>query len=176
MFDKLRQSLFLRKQCQQAKREVSFPIYENVNSVLVIYDSDITEKNPDIREINRRLLQDNKQVTLLGYVDRKDVQSPMLPQSRMLGLKDTNWLQRLPKEIVKEIEKEEYDLLIDLTQQYCLPLHYAALLSRCRFKAGKHIIDGLHDLDIDMPATDSHTPLFDQIIYFLQTIKSNDKQ
>jgi hypothetical protein len=35
-------------------------------------------------------------------------------------------------------------------------------------------VDGLHDFDIEMPGQESHTPLFDQIVHYLQTIESKD--
>ena len=174
MWDKLRYWLFSRKQRQQPARNVQFPVYDKVQTILLIYDSDIMEKNADIRTLTGRLMQDGKQVYWLGYVARKDVQSPLLPQSRMLGLKDHNFLHILRKDVQQDIAKDEYDLLIDLTEQPCLPLHYVALMARCRFKAGKHIVEGLHDLDIDMPATESHIPLFEQIIHYLTTIQSHD--
>ena len=166
--------MFLRAQRQQSVREVRFPKWDKVRSVLLVYDSDLMEKNADIREITRRLLLEDKQVSMLGFVERKDVQSPILPQSRMLGWKDRNWFHRLNKEAAASIAETEYDLVIDLTQVYSLPLHYAALFARARFKVGRHIVDGLHDLDIEMPVQESHTPLFDQIIHYLTTIESKD--
>jgi hypothetical protein len=174
VFDKLRQYLFLRQLRRQAARDVRFPKWDKVRTILLIYDSDLMEKNADIREIMRRMMLDDKQVSLLGYVERKDVQSPILPQSRMMGWRDRNWLYQLSKEMQDYISENEYDLIIDLTQTACLPLHYAALFAKARFKAGRHIVDGLHDFDIEMPGQESHTPLFDQIVHYLQTIESKD--
>ena len=37
-----------------------------------------------------------------------------------------------------------------------------------------HIMDGLHDFDIQMPEQEIHTPLFDQILHYIQTIESKD--
>ncbi len=174
ILDQIRQRLFLSKLRKQPARDVRFPQWQKVRTVLLIYDSDLMEKNSDIREIMRRLMMDDKQVFLLGYVERKDVQSPILPQSRMLGSRDRNCLYQLHKNIVEAIAENEYDLIIDLTQIPCLPLQYAALFAKARFKAGKHIVEGLHDFDIDMPVQESHTPLFDQIVHYLQTIESKD--
>ena len=174
ILDRFRQWLFERELKRQPIRDVRFPKWDKVRTVLLVYDSDVMEKNGDVREIMRRLMLDDKQVSLLGYVERKDVQSPILPQSRMLGTKDRNILYRLNKEVVADIAENEYDLVIDLTQTLCLPLHYAAMSARARFKAGRHIVDGLHDFDIEMAAQDDHTPLFNQIVHYLQTIESKD--
>ena len=174
ILDQIRQRLFLNKLRKQPARYVRFPQWQKVRTVLLIYDSDLMEKNSDIREIMRRLMMDNKQVSLLGYVERKDVQSPILPQSRMLGWRDRNWFSQLRKDVITSISENEYDLVIDLTQTPCLPLHYAVLFARAQFKAGMHIVDGLHDFDIEMPVQESHTPLFDQIVHYLQTIESKD--
>ena len=172
--DRIRRWLFLNKQKQQPVRDVRFPKWDKVKTVLLIYDSDVMEKNADIREIVRRLMLEDKQVTMLGYVERKDVQSPILPQSRMLGWKDRNWLHQLSKDAASSIAEAEHDIVIDLTQTYCLPLHYAALFARAKFKVGRHIMDGLHDFDIEMPEQEIHTPLFDQIVHYIQTIESKD--
>jgi len=174
IFDKIRQLLFERKRKQQPARDVRFPKWDKVRTVLIVYDSDVMEKNGDIREIMRRLMMEDKQVSLLGYVERKDVQSPILPQSRMLGLQDRNVLYQLSKEAVQWIEETEYDLMLDLTQTPSLPLHYAAMFVRAKFKAGMHIVEGLHDFDIEMAAQEDHTPLFNQIVHYLQTIESKD--
>ena len=152
------------------KHKINFEITETLFDNI----SDVMEKNADIREIVRRLMLEDKQVTMLGYVERKDVQSPILPQSRMLGWKDRNWLHQLSKDAASSIAEAEHDIVIDLTQTYCLPLHYAALFARAKFKVGRHIMDGLHDFDIEMPEQEIHTPLFDQIVHYIQTIESKD--
>lgn len=174
ILNRIRYYLFSRRQRRQQDRVARFPVYEQVHTILLIYDSDVMEKNADIRELVRRLMQDEIQVSLIGFVDRKEAQSPILPQSRMLAWNNCTLFHTLRKDVEQDMLKDEYDLLIDLTQQSCLPLHYVALFTRARFKAGKHIVDGLHDLEIEMPTAETHTPLFDQIIHYLQTIKSND--
>ncbi len=53
VFDKLRQYLFLRQLRRQSARDVRFPKWDKVRTILLIYDSDLMEKNSDIKMCSR---------------------------------------------------------------------------------------------------------------------------
>lgn len=174
MFENLKNRIFEHRLKKQPPRNIRFPHYEDVKDILLIYESDIMEKNTAIKEIARKLQDEGKNVTTWGYVDRKDVSSPQLPNSRMTGKSDLSLTGALDKKLAEDLRSAHYDLLIDLTQHPCLPLHYAAMLANCTFKAGRHIVDGLHDLMIDTEPDDNPNVLYKNIMHFITTIKSND--
>ncbi|MBQ0118279.1 MAG: hypothetical protein MJZ88_02020 [Paludibacteraceae bacterium] len=161
---------------RQPKRQVHFPRWENVRTIVILFESDLIEKNPTVRRLAERLSTEeaDKNVTLLGYVDKKDILSPNLPQSRILGRKDFTIFGVPKANIREELMRHPYDLLIDLTQKDCLPLRYMATYLNADFKTGRHIREGIHDFMLDTPAQESQEFLFGQIIYYLKLIKSND--
>ena len=175
MFEKYRKFLFSKRVAKQQPRNVRFPVYDDIKTVLLLYQSDETDQNKEINDIVSLLLHDGKTVDTFGYADKRRIVSPDLPQSRMICRKDVSFSLRPKKEIMSELITHKYDLLIDLTMQYCLPLHYTAMYADAVFKTGRHIVDGLHDMMIDMPQNGNPMSLYNQIIHFLNIIKSNDK-
>ena len=53
--------------------------------------------------------------TLGRFVEKKEIQTLILPQSRILGLADYNLFGKLREDDVTDLRAEHYDLLIDLT-------------------------------------------------------------
>lgn len=161
---------------RQPKRQVHFPRWENVRTVVLLFKSDLIEKNPVIHRLADRLTKEetDKNVILLEYADKKEVLSANLPQSRILGRKDFTIFGTPKAAIREELMRHPYDLLIDLTQGDSLPLRYMAMYLKADFKAGRHAQEGIHNFMLDTPAQESQEFLFEQIIYYLKLIKSND--
>ncbi|MBQ1874887.1 MAG: hypothetical protein II144_04275 [Paludibacteraceae bacterium] len=173
--NKIKAFIFRFFQRRQPARRASFPHYDQVRSVLVIFESDLLEDNRVVTEtIRKKLLADDKDVVLLGYAPKKEIQSPILPQSRIMGLKDHNLLDIPRSELVESLQRRQYDMLIDLTQTPILPLQYMTMYARADFKTGMQRENGLLDFMIQTEPQDSPLFLFDQIIYFLKHIQSND--
>lgn len=177
IFDLIKQKIFLFLKEQHPKHQASFPHFENVRSALVLFESDNMEKNPAIETIRQDLMQQNIDVVTWGYRDGKHKEgSAILPQRRILTQEDFTFYGTPKDVIIADLEKREYDLLIDLTQHDCLALHYISLYSKAYFKCGKVLTynDGILDFMLDMPAEDSPMKLYQQILHFLMTIQSKD--
>ena len=176
MFEALKQRIFTYYLSKQPKRQVLFPHYENIRSVLILYESDYTEKNQYIRDLRNRLSQLSMDVVTWGYVEKKDIESLNLPQSRILGSRDFTPFLTPKQGTIWDLQRRQYDLLIDLTQHTCLPLHYLAMYAKADFKAAMvlPLTSGIHDFLIQMPAEDTPQHLYEQITQFLMTIHSND--
>ena len=162
---------YLRK--KQPERVVRFPHAEEPLKVMVIYESDPLERNDAIKAIRQDLLRRQMDVTMWGYLGRKEIQTLILPQSRILGLGDYNWLGKPKDYVLTDLKAEHYDLLIDLSTQTLLPLRYLAMYTEADFKVGLSMGEGLHDMLMGMENPDAKG-LYDQIINYLTTIKSND--
>lgn len=175
IIENLRDWVFRHHLSRHQRKEAAFPQYDDMRSVMILYESDWMEKNPAIREIRDRLLVDNKDVVTWGYVEKKEVGTAILPQSRIMGQQNTTLLGTLTEDTISDLSKRHYDLLIDLTQHYCRPLHYAAMNVRADFKTGSHIVDGIHHFMVDTQAQESPMYLYEQIQFYLKNIKSNDK-
>ena len=172
---------YLRK--KQPEREVRFPHLERPLKVLIIYESDVLERNDAIKSIRQDLLRRQMDVTMWGFVAKKEIQTLILPQSRILGLNDYNLLGKPRDYVLSDLLADEYDLLIDLTTRPILHLRYIAMYAKANFKAGLNLGEGIHDMLISLPDLKPEQEeavsieaswLYNQIITFLSTIKSND--
>ena len=170
---KLKQFIFDYLRKKQPERTVRFPHLDQSLKVMVIYESDPLERNDAIKAIRQDLLRRQMDVTMWGYLGRKEIQTLILPQSRILGLGDYNWLGKPKDYVLTDLKAEHYDLLIDLSTQTLLPLRYLAMYTDADFKVGLNLGEGLHDMLMGMENPDAKG-LYDQIINYLTTIKSND--
>ena len=168
---------------RQPQREARWPHWESVKHVLVLYESDLVEKNPAIRTIRTELQKHHIDAVFWGYVQKKEVQSAVLPQSRIVGMKDFTFLGYPRKELVQDLQQQEYDLVIDLNQSNTLPLRYLCLLADAGFKSGMAPIGQLPNTpmvqspcDLQIKTQPQETPefLFQQILHYLTNIQSND--
>ena len=180
---KIKQKIFDYLCKRQPERESRFPHLDKPLKVLIIYESDVLERNDAMKTIRQDLLRRQMDVTMWGYVEKKEITSLVLPQSRILGLQDYNWLGKPRDYVIKDLQANRYDLLIDLTTRPLLPLRYLTMYAQADFKAGLNLGEGLHDMLISLPdfnpeqgeaAAIEATWLFDQIMRYLTTIKSND--
>jgi hypothetical protein len=164
-------------------REPRFPHLDQPLKVMIIYESDVLERNDSIKAIRQDLLRRQMDVTMWGYVAKKEITTLILPQSRILGLQDYNFLGKPRDYVLEDLKADRYDLLIDLTTHPLLPLRYLAMYAEADFKVGLNLGEGLHDMLLSLPdfspeqgeeAQIETTWLFNQIMGFLTTIKSND--
>ena len=180
---KIKEKIFEYLHKRMPERNTRFPHLDQPLKIMIIYESDVLERNDSIKSIRQDLLRRQMDVTMWGYVEKKEIQTLILPQSRILGVGDYNWLGK-PRDIVlTDLQAEHYDLLIDLTTRPLLPLRYIAMYTDADFKVGLNLGEGLHDMLISLP---DFTPeqgeeaeleaswLYNQIMNFLTTIKSND--
>jgi hypothetical protein len=168
---------------KQPERSARFPHLDQPLKVMLIYESDYLERNDAIKTIRQELLQRNMDITMWGYVEKKEITTLILPQSRILGPSDYNLLGKPRVYVLTDLQAEHYDLLIDLTTHPLLPLRYLALFTDADFKVGMNLGEGIHDMLISLPdfspeqgeqAEIEASWLFNQIMKYLTTIKSND--
>lgn len=147
-----------------------------VKHVLVLFESDDEERNTQILQLLKELRTAGKTVAAWGYTPKKKAINSRTIAWRMVSREDIGWFQRLKKDVRTELQNQHYDLLIDLCLTPTLPTRYMALLADADFKTGRHTTgtNYIHDFMIDLPAEKDAAFLFDQILYYLNCIKSND--
>ena len=185
---KLNNFLFRRraqKYLSTTIRESRFFSYNQAKTVLLLFESDFSEKNPVIRKIIAGLQQDGKKVTAWGFIDKKEVSTAILPDFRILHHKQTDFFERPQESYVNELENYEYDLMIDLSIESHLTLQYMALYANAACKSGIRkndlpIYDFMVDVEnVEVPEEASESPVdqlyvYNQIIFYLKSIQSND--
>ena len=179
----LKQKIFDYLYKKQPARDPRFPHLDRELKVLIIYESDVLERNDSIKTIRQDLLRRRMDVTMWGYVEKKEINTLILPQSRILGLTDYSWTGKPKDHVLTDLQAEHYDLLIDLTTRPLLPLRYLAMYSIADFKVGLNLGEGIHDMLLSLPdlspeqgeeAAIEASWLYNQLMGYLTTIKSND--
>ena len=179
----LKQKIFDYLRKKQGAREVRFPHLDKPLKVMIIYESDVLERNDSIKTIRQDLLRRQMDVTMWGFVEKKEISTLILPQSRILGVTDYNWLGKPKDYVLTDLRAEHYDLLIDLTTRPLLPLRYLAMFTEADFKVGLNLGEGLHDMLLSLPdftpeqgeeAEIEATWLYDQIMRYITSIRSMD--
>ena len=176
----LKQKIFDYLLRKQPEREPRFPHMDQPLKIMIIYESDVLERNDAIKSIRQDLLRRQMDVTMWGYVEKKEIMTLILPQSRILGLNDYNLFGKPRDYVLNDLKAEHYDLLIDLTTRPLLPLRYLAMYIDADFKVGLNLGEGLHDMLLSLPDLDTENAkpeaswLYNQIMNYLTTIRSND--
>ena len=176
----LKQRIFEYLCKKQPARESRFPHFDRPLKVLVIYESDLLERNDAIKTIRQDLLRRQMDVTIWGFAPKKEINTLVLPQSRILGIKDYNLFGKPNNNVLADLQAEHYQLLIDLTTHPLLSLRYLALFANADCKVGLNLGEGVHDMLISPPDLDTTqakpeaTWLYNLIIKYLSTIQSND--
>ena len=191
MFKKLNNFIFQHRAktfINTSERERRFVNYDNAKSILILFESDFSEKNPELRKIVYKLQQDGKKVSCWGYVEKKEVVTSILPDFRILHHKDANFFQVPAISFINELEHQNFDILIDLTLRPILPLQYIAMYANAACKTGVKKFDlPLYDFVLDVESLMNRTEetetseiqpdatyLFEQIIFYLKSIQTND--
>jgi hypothetical protein len=191
MFKKIINYLFQKraqKYLHENERDRRFVNYNKAKSILLLFESDYSEKNPTIRRIINQLHQNGKKVSAWGYIDKKEVITSILPDFRILHHKQTDFFQKPDISFINELENQSFDLLIDLTMKPILPLQYVVVYAKAFCKIGIHkmelpIYDFVLDVEnLTVPVEDTdflESPvdvdyLFEKIIYYLKSIQTTD--
>ncbi len=128
------QRFFKKNQSKKKKKE--YKNYNDIKTVLILFESDCYEKNTEIQQIIKELSDEGKQVDALGYVDKKEISTSIRSNFKILGNKDINWLEKPNSTILHKTEKKEYDLLIDFNINSKTPLLYLNAVSNSLLKTG----------------------------------------
>lgn len=180
---KLKQYIFDYLRKRMPERNPRFPHLDRPLKIMMIYESDVLERNDSIKSIRQDLLRRQMDVSMWGYVAKKEITTLVLPQSRILGLADYNFLGKPRDYVLKDLQAEHFDLLIDLTPRPILSLRYIAMYTDADFKVGLNLGEGIHDMLLSLPdftpeqseeASPEASWLYNQIMNYLTTIKSND--
>lgn len=188
MIKKITNRLFLKRYNKLSKnttRDKQFVNYYQAKSILLLFESNYTEKNPKTKEIIQSLIADGKKVTAIGYIEKRKITSAMYPEYRITFPGDYSCFKKPSKELIGFMNQNEYDLLIDLSKEKHIQLEYLALYSNAKFKAGIRKSEfSIYDFELDLNSfleekeaniNDlEYSFLFNQILFYLKSIQTND--
>ena len=188
MFEKIIGFIFkdrLKNHLKKLQRQRRFVNYNNAQSIFLLFESDLAEKNVEVRRIIQKLTADGKKVTAWGYTDKKLTSTPILPDFRIINKKEIDFSQRPHESVLSELAENKFDLLIDLTEKEIIPLQYIALYAIADFKTGiKRNHSKIYDFMMDMNGIANQseenlvdinaTFIYNQIIFYLKSIQTSD--
>lgn len=188
MFENIKRYVFFKRATSFTNsntRERRFVNYEKAKTILLLFESDFSEKNILIRRIIRSLTNDGKKVCSWGYIEKKEITTAILPDFKILYQKDTDFFQKPRITFMNELEDSEFDLVIDLTVNEVIPLEYVLLHANAYCKAGIKKndlnildfvidVDNINDNEEEEPMEINARYIYDQIIFYLKNIQTKD--
>lgn len=174
MLDNLRESAFRRAQKKHPQPQILFPSYANIKRVFILFESDVLERNSQIKQLVRELQADGKTITAWGFVDKKEVTSGILRDYRVLGRQDVNFLGKPKDHELQDLRNEHFDLLISLNVNNIMPLRYLSLYANADFRVGM-VTDEPYENNFMVAVPDDKKDLvylFDQIMIYLRKINA----
>ncbi len=173
------------KYLSSTPRDRRFVNYDKAKTVLILFESDFSEVNPDLRTIISKLQKDGKKVVAWGYLDKKEISTAILPDFRILHHKQTDYSKKPVSAYIEELSKYQFDLLIDLTLQPVIPLLYLAMYANVSCKTGLQktelpVYDFIVNVDSKNSVSETRETnidmlyLFNQIIFYLKSIQTTD--
>lgn len=179
---------FLKREVRRYERKSKFRSWDDIRSILLLFESDYQEKNDDARAFIKMLQSEGKRVVACCYVNKKVAETATLDNYIVLDRKTTNWLGRPHDAVVGERLKEKFDVVLDMTSTDIVPLKYVLVCANSDFRCGRSRGENgntLYDFVIEMPEhpidPKTNTPRMDydfvgnmgsQIIKYLKLIRS----
>lgn len=191
MFKILNDYLFnqrAKKYLSLTPRDHRFVSYNKAKTILLLFESDYSEKNVNIHKIISQMQLDGKKVSAWGFIDKKEIVTAIYPDFRILHHKQTDFFHKPLESYINELQYSEFDLLINLSLKPIIPLEYLAMYALAAFKAGIRKTEiPLYDFVLDMENVSKETEttdllesqvdetyLYNQIIFYLKSIQTTD--
>lgn len=172
--DSMRERAFRRAQKKNRPSEAIFPSYAHIKKVLILFESDVLERNSQLKQLVRELQADGKTITAWGFVDKKQVSSAILRDYRILGTKDVNLLGKPKDYELQDLRNEHFDLLISLNVNNIMPLRYLSLYADADFRVGM-VTNEPYENNFMVAVPDDQKNLvylFDQLMLYLRRINA----
>lgn len=165
---------FIFQQIQKRRsHNPRYQSYRSAKKVLLLFESDIQERNIQMKALVRQMQEDGKVVTAWGYVPEKKVaESAILRDYRVLAQQNFNFWGLPQQDTQNDLCREHFDLLIDLNMNDQLSMRYLNLFADADFRCGKRTDEPhLNDFMVDIKYEDNPAFLFDQIVHYLKAIE-----
>ncbi|MBN1158017.1 MAG: hypothetical protein JXA61_01440 [Bacteroidales bacterium] len=146
-------SFMLKKQLKKRKRNPVVCNLAEARKIGVIYNATELNSFEIIRDLAKRISEHDVEVSILGYVQSKNLIDQYLYRKGFdfFHKGNLNWYHKPCSDITDKFMNEPFDILIDLSLENHYPIQYITALSPARFKAGRYTPeDNILDLMIDI--------------------------
>ena len=167
--------------------ETKFVSYQQAKKILILYEYNWQYKDQDIHNLCAQLTNDGK---IVDYCNYDETKKTICFSTRNENLNEPIGRFKIPSEnIVAQVSKTEYDIIIDLSMSKYLPLQYIMLNVNASCRVGyKNDYSPELDFIVEIPASAEEsndisienkqkeltTAIFQTMMHYLKTIKSKD--
>jgi hypothetical protein len=165
----------LEKKLRNRKRTVAVCTINEAQSIGILYNATEYVSFEIIKELAKKLSQQNTAISILGYVNSKKLIDHYLYRKGFdfFSRNDLNWYYRPVSGVAEAFIGKPFDILIDLSLEICYPIQYIVALSPARFKVGRYSPgDNYLDMMID---TDKENEQMKMLHEEIITQKKDDK-
>lgn len=164
----------IRKALSQA-REVHYPDFKKVKTMLLLFETDENGKNEIVSNAMKNLQRDGKQVSAWGFIPVKQPDIVELFGYTLFGINQLTFAQLPNHTLLSKFKRESYDMVLVLTTRDIYPLDYLLAVAKSPFKVSKtKPYKGISDFMIELDKSKNEQFLFDQILFYLNSIQAKD--
>ncbi len=134
---------FLARKIKSLHRKVHACNLDRARHIGIIYNATEYISFEVIRDLVRQLSENAEKVSVLGYVDSKNLIDHYLYRKGFdfYSRSDLNWYYKPISMAAVQFMNEQFDLLLDLSLDDHFPIRYITSLSPASFKAGRYSPD-----------------------------------
>lgn len=147
---------------------------DNAKSAGVLFDATDQKQYNTALEFIKFLESKGIKTQGLGIVNSKELMD-FHTEKKGIALftqKELSYFFKPKNEDANQFLNQEFDLLIDLTLDYYLPIQYTVALSKAKFKVGRFLEENsYYDLMIDISKNKTVSFLIEQMKHYLSIIK-----
>ncbi len=97
-------SRYAKRYVNHTDCEQKFINYRGAKSILILFDSDLNEKNIEIQNIIKTMNAEGKEVKAWGFLGKKQVSTPILPNFKILNNQSIDIFRKPKVEFLQELE------------------------------------------------------------------------
>jgi hypothetical protein len=153
MLKRIRQYFFDRA-VKRVARVSRYRSWEGIRTILVLFESDLQEKNAEARAFVKMLQNEGKRVVVCCYVDKKVAETATLENYVVLDRQKCNWLGKPIDTVVSKMLDEKFDVVMDMTATDVIALKYVLVRANSDFRCGRsrgETGNKLYDFVMEMP-------------------------
>lgn len=138
----------LRKACASYRSTSEFVRWDEVSSILLIYDSDFAEQNRDMRILIEQIENEGKKVTECIYVDKKNAVTSSMDCRVVLDRKGIDFWGRPDSIAVCQLmENGQFDIVINVSGHFYMI--YVTMAVKAKMKCGRESDNKVCDFQIE---------------------------
>lgn len=175
---KLKFANFLLNRHIFPKERQALPLnIDKAESIGIVYKSNHEKDSEAVKALKKELKEQGKNVTLLEYYDADEEPENVLSTKNysFITYKDLTFFDLPKNSAIHDFSENQYDIVISLCLDQCLPLHYVMAIAKANFKIGIYTEEyaNLYDFMINAESNTTLVQLIDTLKYYLKSIYKN---